>query len=456
MQDPASYRDPSGVVFRRDGIVYRQVNRVFADEWALLQSSGLSAALTGAGLLIEHEPAPDVSPVDDRAACVIRPRQLDFVSYPYEWSFSQLKDAALTTLEIQERALRAGMSLKDASAYNIQFLEGRPILIDSLSFEKAEPGRPWVAYRQFCQHFLAPLALMAYRDVRCGLLLEPLVDGLPLDLAAALLPGRTRLRAGLGAHLHLHARAQQRPGQGSGKRGSGPRVSDVGRLALLDSLKRTVDGLKWKPEGTRWSDYTALTSYSPAAAESKAKLVGDMLGRVEGERVWDIGANTGAYSAIAAANRRVIAFDADAGAVERLYLQVRNGEMRNILPLLLDVTNPSPASGWALQERRSLPERGPAPIVMALALIHHLAIGSNVPLGFASSFFAGLGSELVIEFVPKDDPQTQSLLAARADIFPDYTADGFRAAFSRDFRILEEAPVDDSRRILFRMRKRKA
>jgi ribosomal protein L11 methylase PrmA len=454
MQDPASYRDPSGVVFKRDGVVYRQINRVFADDWARFQSSGLCSELTKARLLIPHDEAPDVAPVDDRADRVIKPLQLDFVSYPYEWSFTQLKDAALTTLEIQERALHAGMSLKDASAFNMQFVDGRPVLIDSLSFTAAVPGEPWVAYRQFCQHFLAPLALMAYRDVRCGLLLQQFGDGIPLDLATSLLPGRTRLRPGLGAHLHLHARAQQKPGKGSGSGASRARVSDLGRMALLDSLRRTVEGLRWKPEGTQWSGYTAHTSYSPAAAEAKAKLVGEMLGRVQSERVWDIGANTGTYSAIAAAGgRRVIAFDSDAGAVEQLYLRVRAGEMRGVLPLVLDIANPSPASGWALQERRSLIDRGPAPVVMALALIHHLAIARNVPLDKVSALLAGIGTELLIEFVPKEDPQTQTLLEARDDIFPDYTLDGFRAAFSEHFRVLEEAQISDSQRTLFLMRR---
>jgi ribosomal protein L11 methylase PrmA len=453
VEDPASFRDPSGVVFARDGVVYRQVNRAFADEWALLHSSGLYDELTHASLLVPYEEAAAVRPVDDRAVLVIKPLQLDFVSYPYEWSFSQLKDAALATLEIQERALSAGMSLKDASAYNIQFIEGRPTLIDSLSFEAAVAGEPWVAYRQFCQHFLAPLAMMAYRDIRYGLLLQQFSDGIPLDLATSILPGRTRLRPGLAAHLHLHARAQ-RTGQGSSGRASRARVSDLGRRALLDSLRRSVDGLKWRPDGTQWSGYTAHTSYSPAAADAKAKLVGEMLGRVRGERVWDIGANTGAYSAIAAAGgRRVVAFDSDAGAVEQLYLRVRAGEMRGVLPLVLDIANPSPASGWALRERRSLLDRGPAPVAMALALIHHLAIARNVPLGKVSALLASICSELLIEFVPKEDPQTQTLLQSRQDIFPDYTVEGFKAAFSERFDLLEEADIEDSRRTLFLMRR---
>jgi hypothetical protein len=456
VEDPASFRDPSGVVFRRGGVAYRQINRAFESEWAHFMASGLYGELTRAGLLVPHEEVDDIEPVDDRAALVIKPLQLDFVSYPYEWSFSQLKDAALTTLEIQERALRSGMSLKDASAYNIQFVDGRPTLIDSLSFEAAVPGVPWVAYRQFCQHFVGPLAMMAYRDVRLGRLHRAFADGIPLDLATSLLPGRTRLRPGLAAHLHLHARAQRR-GERSAGRASRARVSDTGRRALLDSLRRTVEGLKWKPESTPWSSYTALTSYSPAAAESKARIVGEMLARVQSGRVWDIGANTGTYSAIAAAGgHRVVAFDADAGAVERLYLRVRAGEIRDILPLVVDVTNPSPASGWALHERRSLTERGPAPVVMALALIHHLAIASNVPLANVSAFLASICSELVIEFVPKDDPQTQTLLEGRRDVFPDYTLEGFKAAFKGRFSLLEEAAVTDSGRTIFRMRRREA
>jgi len=454
MEDPASFRDPSGLVFKRDGIVYRQINRVFADDWAHLQDSGLLRELTSAGLLIPHEEAPNTAPLDDRGGWVIKPLQLDFVSYPYEWAFSQLKDAALTTLEIQERALRAGMTLKDASAYNIQFVEGRPILIDTLSFRAAVPGDPWAAYHQFCRHFLAPLALMSYRDVRCGLLLQPLGDGIPLDLAASLLPGRTRIRPGLGAHLHLHARAQKKSGQGPSNRGSRPRVSDLGRRALLDSLRRTVESLKWKPGETRWSEYSALTSYSEPAAGSKATLVGQMLGRTQGRRIWDLGANTGTYSRIAAATgRRVIAIDSDASAIERLYLKVRAGEIRDVLPLVIDLNNPSSAGGWGLKERRSLTDRGPAPTMMALALIHHLAIGSNIPLGHVSAFLASIGSELVIEFVPKNDPQTQSLLESRRDIFPDYTLEGFKAAFGTNFQLLEEAGVEDSHRTLFRMRR---
>ena len=206
----ASFRDPSGFLFTRDGVLYRQVNQVYAEDYRKLMDSGLYAKLVKAGLLIPHTEV-DIEPANKKLAFkVLCPEYVPFISYPYEWSFGQLKDAALATLSIQKRALKAGMVLKDASAYNIQFQRGKPTLIDTLSFEIYQEGEPWVAYRQFCQHFLAPLALMAYQDVRLSQLLRVYIDGIPLDLASELLPARTRWNLGLATHIHLHARAQKR------------------------------------------------------------------------------------------------------------------------------------------------------------------------------------------------------------------------------------------------------
>ena len=209
LQLPSSFRDPSGFLFQQDGIIYRQVNLVCKDNYDHLMDSGLYQALINDNLLIPHEEA-DIEPlVPERAYRTIKPEVIPFVSYPYEWCFSQLKDAALTTLKVQRKALDFGMSLKDCSAFNIQFRKGRPVFIDTLSFEKYREGQPWVAYRQFCQHFLAPLALMGYKDVRLNQLFRVYIDGLPLDFTSCLLPWRTRLRFSLLSHLHLHARSQE-------------------------------------------------------------------------------------------------------------------------------------------------------------------------------------------------------------------------------------------------------
>jgi hypothetical protein len=459
--DPASFRDPAGFVFRRDGVLYRQVQPVAADDWRAFHESGLFERLRADRLVVEHEEAPlDLAAIPG-AVAVIRPRHLDVISYPYEWSFTQLKDAALLTLELQSRALDAGMRLKDASAYNVQLDAGRPILIDTLSFEVADPTEPWVAYRQFCEHFLAPLALIAYRDARIGLLLRDFIDGLPLDLATRLLPGRTRLNLGLQAHLHLHAGAQRRAARDqapapaeAGAATKQRRVSATGQRAVLDSLRRTVEKLRWKPD-TQWAGYATATSYSEAATSSKAEIVRAMLGTLGGGTAWDLGANTGVYSALAAdGGYRVVAWDQDAGSVERHWLRVRGGADPRILPLIGDLANPSPAIGWALEERASFLDRDQPDVLLALALVHHLAIGNNVPLPAVARLFARLAPHAIVEFVPKEDPMTRRLLAARRDIFEHYSVDGFRDAFGGPFEMVRETPITDSPRTLFLLRRR--
>jgi hypothetical protein len=418
-------------------------------------ASGILADLQGRRVLVEHETAGLDAAADPATAhAVIRPQPVPFVSYPYEWSFGELRDAALLTLEAQAIASAAGFTLRDASAYNVQFLDGRPILIDTLSFERATPGAPWIAYRQFCEQFLAPLALMALRDVRLGLLLRESIDGIPLDLAASLLPRRTWLNGGLAAHLHTHARAQSRFADRPEAADRRPTVKPLQQAALLDSLRRTVEGLDWRPEGTEWADYADRTSYDDAATMSKEALVDRYLGAAGGDVVWDMGANTGRYSAIAARHgARVVAWDVDPAATERHYRALKRDGVTSTLPLVVDLANPSPALGWAHAERRSLLDRADADTVLALALVHHLAISRNVSLAMLADLFAALGRELVLEFVPKEDAMVQRLLATREDVFPSYTLDGLRAAFRPRFEIRDEAPVEGTARTLLHLRR---
>ncbi|HEX2142022.1 MAG TPA: SAM-dependent methyltransferase [Candidatus Limnocylindria bacterium] len=427
------------------------MQEVFADDWQAFVDGGLYRSLVDAGLLVDHEEAPVQDAALPGAVAVIRPRELPLISYPYEWCFTQLREAALLTLELQRRALVAGMRLKDASAYNIQFDRGRPILIDTLSFERAEPGEPWPAYRQFCEHFLAPLALVAYRDPRCTLMLRDFIDGIPVDLASTLLPVRTRLRPGLLAHIHVHAGAQRRAeaAEPTAEHRPARRMSKLGQEALLDNLRRAIEGLRWQPHG-HWVEYGTRTSYSDRGAESKREIVVRMLGQTDAQTVWDLGANVGTYSTIAAGSgRQVLAFDQDANAVEHHWRQLSADARASVLPLVLDLANPSPGLGWALQERRSIIDRGPGDMILALALVHHLAIGNNVPLQRVAALFASLGRRAIVEFVPKEDPMTRHLLSSRRDVFPGYTVDGFRAAFGQHFRLVEEAPIEDSARTLF-------
>ena len=427
---PSSFRDPSGFLFTKDGTLYRQINRSYQPDFDLLTSSGLYDALVEKGYLIPHsEAAPELA-LTDEACKVIEPERIPFISYPYEWCFGQLKDAALTTLAIQKQAVESGMSLKDASAYNIQFRNGKPILIDTLSFEAYKEGEPWAAYRQFCQHFLAPLALMAYRDIRLGRLLRLYVDGIPLDLASQLLPYRTRFSFGFQIHIHLHAKLQQRHADSTQKPRQG-NVSKTGHLGLIDSLETLIKKLRWKQADTEWGEYYEATNYSDDAMKQKEDVIRELLQESKPSEVWDLGANTGRFSRIAEEiGADVISFDLDPVAVEKNYDECRQGKDTRLLPLILDLTNPSPGLGWAARERASIFERGPADTVLALALIHHLAISNNVPFDRLARFFASVCNSLIIEFVPKEDSQVQKLLITREDVFGNYNEEDFRNAFS--------------------------
>ena len=371
-RDPASFRDPDGFVYRSGQRLLRQINRGGGRCYDLLMESGLYGALLEEGLLVPHEEvAPGSSPDPGNAYRTIAPQEVPFISLPWEWCFSQLKDAALLTLRIQQMALEFGMTLKDCSAFNVQFVRGRPVFIDTLSFEPYEEGMPWQPYRQFCQHFLAPLALMSLVDVRLGRLAEEFLDGIPLDLTASMLPWRTRLSPGLALHIHAHARSQQRFADRAVRREHfRARMSRTALLGLLDSLEGSVRRLRWNPAGTQWAEYYQDDSYTAQALEHKKSLVADYLRACQPATVWDLGANTGVFSRIAAAGGAfVVAFDVDPACVERNYLQARDNGEQNLLPLLQDLTNPSASRGWAGEERPSLEQRGPADAVMALALV---------------------------------------------------------------------------------------
>ena len=450
----ASFRDPSGFLFTVQGDLYRQVNQVYRSDYERLASSGLYEELTSSDLLISHKES-NIQPAEPEIAFkVILPERIPFISYPYEWCFSQLKDAALLTLDLQKRALAHGMTLKDASATNIQFRNSRPILIDSLSFEGYHEGQPWVPYRQFCQHFLAPLALMATRDIRLNQLLRIYIDGVPLDMASRLLPSGTRFNIGLLTHIHIHAGAQKRFAGQAVETPSGRGVSKLSLLGLIDHLERTVQGLDWKPEGTDWAHYYGETNYSQAAADHKRDLVAQFIAKTTAKTLWDLGANTGLYSRLASHKGIfTVAADYDPAAVELNYLQSRRDKDDNLLPIVIDLTNPSASSGWSNAERQSLTERGPVDVVMALALIHHLAIANNVPFSHIAEYFQRLGEWLIIEFVPKSDSQVQRLLAARKDIFEAYHLQGFKNAFADRYEFVAEESIRESERTLFLMKR---
>jgi hypothetical protein len=455
-----SFRDPSGFLFVENGYLFRNITASYRDHYKHLMESGLYDKCIADQMLVPHETIDletlHTCHVTDDTFAVIKPEIIPFISYPYEWCFSQLKDAALHTLNLQKTALEYDMTLKDASAYNIQFMNGKPVLIDTLSFERYEEGTPWVAYRQFCQHFLAPLALACHRDIRLIHLLQTYIDGIPLDLASELLPASTRLSFSLLAHLHLHAGSQKRY---SNKTVSAKKshVRKTSLLGLINHLESAVRKLNWRPAGTEWGDYYKATNYSDTAFIDKKSLVNKYLDQITPtpKMVWDLGGNTGVFSRIASGRGwTTVSSDIDPAAVEVNYTEMVSRKESHLLPLLLDLTSPSPGNGWANTERSSFFERGPADVVMALALIHHLAISNNLPLGKIADTLRGVCSWLIIEFVPKSDSQVERLLTTRPDIFPNYTREDFENEFGQHFETVKSENVDKTERTLYLMRSR--
>ena len=451
-----SFRDPSGFVFTLDGGLYRQVNATFSEHYRRLLASGLYDELVRDRLIVPHEEVPVRLPDAPPAAAVLKPEYVPFISYPYEWCFSQLKAAALLTLELQRRALARGMVLRDASAYNVQFQGTHPIFIDTLSFGTYVEGTPWSAYRQFCQHFVAPLALMAHAHHSLGDLARSHINGVPLDLACGVLPVRCRFKPGLLMHLYAHGRAAASTQSAQSPRAAGS-MTRTAMLGLIDSLERTVQNLVWKPAATLWSTYASHMNYSEAAQEHKRRIVGEMIDTVSAasplRTVWDLGANSGTYSRLASATAdHVISFDGDSAVVDCLFRQSRE-DRSGILPLVQDLTNPSPAIGWNHDERRSLLQRGPADLVLALALVHHLTISGNVPLEWVATFFRRSCRYLIIEFVPREDSQVQGMLALREEV-SDYTPHAFERSFNAHFTILRSVVIPGTDRTMYLMERR--
>jgi len=372
------------------------------------------------------------------------------ISYPWEWPFSLLKDAALLHLDMMEILVPKGFWLRDASAFNVQFNGTSALLVDTLSIGKRTPGRPWPAYRQFCSHFLAPLAVGAYGDIRLLSLWRNYVDGFPLDLAARLLPFRRRLQPGLLTHLIVHARIQQSAGRKDLKRRV-PKVTDYGLIGLVRSLRRTIKRIVWRRTSQLWEHYDRIRTYTPEELSEKKAYVLDTVERLKPQMVWDLGGNIGEFSSIIAERGAfVVSIDGDPACTEYLYQQVYRGTIDGrILPLTMDLANPSPGLGWDGHERFSLAERGPADLIVALALIHHLVFSSGVPLQSIAQWLSGLGHHAVVEFIPPEDPMVKKLLGTRGDEHLPYSLELFRSSFGEVFQTVSQHILGNGRHLYF-------
>ena len=357
---PASFRDPSGGIVLHRGLPYRTVTADYLPHLRRLETSGLMKALFLQKELIPHRMLRKPHPFPTHAAAVLEPVPLRFISHPYEWCFSQWREAALLTLRLALQAVDHTMTLKDASAYNVQFHEGHAIWIDTLSFESCDAPGPWVAYRQFCRHFLATLAGMSRIHPRWGLYFRSRMDGFDLREVARALPVSTWFNPFLAGHLHLQSHLENRPLKPGRVQTSLPMNGTMLR-GLLKDLSGGIGRMRAPRADTPWVRYSQELPYPPAAAEKKKRVVTSWIRRTSPGTLWDLGANTGTFSLAAASQVPfVLALDSDHGSVERLWGEIRTRGVKNILPLWMDLADPSPSQGWMGRERSSLFDRGPA------------------------------------------------------------------------------------------------
>lgn len=455
---PSSFRDPSGFVFEKDGVLYRQVNNVFKESFDHFISSGCYKAFVDKGLLIPHkEMAENLTASPDHYKTLL-PEHIPFISYPYEWSFDMLKDAALLTLQLVKEALPFGLILKDATPFNIQWHKGKLVFIDTLSFEKYNEQEPWVAYRQFCECFLSPLLLMHYAKTSLQELQLAYPKGIPLAVTRSLLPKRSRFSLHIYLHIHLHAKVSSKKTGAAKDNKAATGFSKQKLLNLISSLETLIKKLQAPTQQTTWSEYYGEASQRKDYLEQKLFLINKWVsGLMDVTTAADMGANDGFFSKIIAGNNvYVLATDFDPLCINHLYADIKQSGEKQVQPFVLDLSNPSPALGVNNNERPSFFQRANVDLVLALAVIHHLVIGENMGFDKCAALFSRLGHYLIIEFVPKEDEKIQLMLQQRKDVYPFYTEANFETAFGEYFTLLERQPVSDSGRILYLLEKKAA
>lgn len=453
--EPGSYRDRNGAVFYRDGEVFRGISAKALGNWERLTQTRFFNEFTAHGNIVRTERAGNAPTLETagRWAAVLRHEPIPFISYPYEWTFGMLKDAALLHLDLMLAALDEGFILKDSSAYNIQWRGAQPVFIDIPSFEALESGQPWIGYRQFCELFLYPLILQAYKGTDFRPWLRGSLDGVNAAALRPLLSARDLLRPGVLMHVVAQNALQRRySNQDRNVKGTLAQAGFDKSLIVrnVHNLRKIVSGMQLANVKTEWSDYDRTHSYAKAEFEAKCAFVREAAGSRRWRRVWDIGCNTGTFSRLAADHAdHVVAMDGDWMAIEHLYRAEKERTGTSILPLVVNLSDPSPGQGWRGTERKPLADRGRPELTLCLALIHHMVISANIPMTDFIRWLAGLGTALVIEFVGRDDEMVQTLLRNKDDQYDDYHLDPFEAELALHFDVRASRPLKGGKRKIY-------
>ncbi|MEE2778021.1 MAG: class I SAM-dependent methyltransferase [Acidobacteriota bacterium] len=455
--DPGSFRDRESRVFTLDGRLCRALSPTALSEWRFVEQASILHGLIEARKVVgsrEVEIDPDIlAGIGPAFVAALEHEPVPFLSYPYEWSFSMLRDAAELTLDILDTALAKGGTLKDASAYNVQFRGAEPVFIDLGSFEKYKSGESWIGYRQFCEMFLFPLMLEAYRGISFQPRLRGCIDGVGTEEMWHTMSVRDLFRRGVPTHVYLQAKLGRTTAATKKNVRKDLAASGFSKEMIrhnVASMRKLIARLRPRASDSHWTAYTDTRSYTQDDTEAKQTFVRRAVDASRPDLVWDLGCNTGEFSKLAAETASyVVAMDQDPQAIDRLYRELPAQHSDRILPLVISLTDPSPDLGWRGTERRSIWHRQAPDMILALALTHHLSIAANVPVRDLMEWFAGLGGSLVVEFVSKDDPMVEQLLRNKIDNYSDWQRDVFEAELARHFEIADQVELGSGTRFLY-------
>ena len=454
--DPGSFRDPNSRVWREGARVLRGLDENAAASFGRLSETRFFAKALEAGDVVGTEVVEAAAPDGCDWDLVLEHRAVPVVTYPHEWSFSMLQDAARLTLRLVREAIDEGFTTKDATPYNVQFVGPEPTFIDIGSFEPYRAGEPWWGYRQFCQMFLYPLMFTAYKDLPHQPWMRGAVDGITPEQARRVLQGRRHGRKGLTTHVWLHAKADKRFSGGSAATVEGLKQAGYDKkiyINMVDRLCKLVDGLRWRPGGSAWAGYSERGHYMSEAASAKAQFVRRVAAQRHRPQVWDVGANDGVFSRIAAAHAGVVlAMDADSYVADRLYRRLREDGCNNVVPLVMNFADPTPGIGWRGMERPAISERSSPDLVLALAVIHHLALTHNVPTDATLDFLADLDAEVVLEVPTESDQMVERLKGnKRAGTHGAYTLSAIESQAGLRFDVRQREELAGGTRVLFHL-----
>jgi len=453
----SSFRDPSGSIFIDEGIVKRVINPIYFKQYNALKSSNFFDKLFKNELLVKHEEL-----VVNDSEIVIQPDQIPFITYPYEWSFNQYKEAALLTLKLQKFALENNFILKDATAFNVTFHKGKALFIDTLSFDFYIKNTPWRAYKQFVTHFLGPLLLAHYNGSQALKLMSNFMDGIPVKMLSTMLPFKTKLSPFLYSNVHLLAKFEDKHNEDYKGEAKASTLSKKGQLNIIESLYGFIKKLELK-EYSEWGAYYDKTNYSNDAFQQKSKIINNWISSLQVKTAIDVGGNDGTFVRRIESNLdQALVCDIDNNAVDYNYKQVKLNKEQFMTPFVLDVLNPSGAIGFNNKERFSFLKRIKefAPdISLALAVIHHMTLSGNITFDMSASFFASFSKYLIIEFPKREDSWVERLLNTKGefkDHFDFYNLTNFIEGYANYFDIVEQIEIEDSKRVLFLLKTKNA